>query len=77
MRYPASFLAAMFLICVAAAHLLRAAAGAEIIVSGMPIPLWPSVLAAIACASLGYALLRERSSRGRITPAPREGKARA
>ena len=62
MKRPASLAAAAFLILVAIAQCLRVAFGVSIVASGIEIPLWPSVIAALSLASLATWLLKERNS---------------
>jgi hypothetical protein len=53
-------LAMIFLILVAALHLLRLAFGVEVLVGGVRIPPWASVLAVIGPGTLAGLLWRER-----------------
>ena len=56
---PATMISMLFLAIVAVAHLLRLALGVEVIVGGIPVPLWVSVIACVVPAGLAVGLWRE------------------
>ena len=56
---PASMLSMLVLAMVAVGHLLRLALRVEVIVGGMPVPLWVSVIACVVPAGLVITLWRE------------------
>jgi hypothetical protein len=56
---PATMISMLFLAMLAAAHLLRLVLGVEVIVGGMLVPLWVSVIACVVPAGLAVGLWRE------------------
>lgn len=56
---PFTTIAVFVLAIVAFAHLLRAIAGWEIVISGVVLPMWPSVLAFVFAGGLAIGLRRE------------------
>jgi hypothetical protein len=62
MHRPASLVAAVILLLIALAHLLRIVFGVTVTVNAVTVPMWPSALAMVAIAILGAWLLRERRS---------------
>jgi len=56
---PATMISMLFLAMVAAAHLLRLVLGVEVIVGGIFVPLWVSVIACVVPAGLAVGLWRE------------------
>jgi hypothetical protein len=56
---PATMISMLFLAIVAVAHLLRLALRVEVIVGGIPVPLWVSVIACVLPAGLAVGLWRE------------------
>lgn len=57
---PASLLAALLLLLVAAAHLLRVVVDIPVTIGTMSLPTWPSVIAVIVPTVLAVGLWRER-----------------
>ena len=57
---PAALLAAVLLVLVATAHLLRLFFRVEIVADGMVIPIWVSVLAAVIPLGLALRLWKEQ-----------------
>jgi len=58
---PGSLLAITFLSAVSVAHVLRFILRVEIVVDGVTVPLWPSLVAASASAGIAVLLWREVS----------------
>jgi hypothetical protein len=56
---PFTAIASVFFTIVALLHLLRLLQGWEILVNGMPIPMWISVLGCVIPAVLAFMLWRE------------------
>jgi hypothetical protein len=56
---PATMISMLFLAMLAAAHLLRLVLGVEVIVGGMLVPSWVSVIACVVPAGLAVGLWRE------------------
>jgi hypothetical protein len=56
---PFTTIAVLVLAVVAFAHLLRAIAGWEIVISGVMLPMWPSVLVFVFAGWLAVGLWRE------------------
>ncbi len=63
MSRPASLVASILLIVVAALQLCRFLFGISVIIGGVEIPRWPSAIAAIVPASIALWLLKERNGR--------------
>ena len=57
---PAALLSVLFLCLVALGHLLRLVLGVEIVVDGVVLPMWPSVLVVLGPAALAVWLWREQ-----------------
>ena len=57
---PASLLAALLLVLVAAAHLLRVVLGIPVTIGPISLPMWPSIVAVIVPTLLAVGLWRER-----------------
>ena len=58
---PAAMVSTLFLAMVAGAHLLRLVLRIEIVVGGILVPFWVSVIACVVPAGLAVALWRESS----------------
>jgi len=58
-RKPFAAVSIMVFSLIACAHLLRVFIGAEVVVNGVSIPLWVSVIAAAVSGGLAYLLWRE------------------
>jgi hypothetical protein len=58
---PFTTIAVFVLAIVAFAHLLRAIAGWEIVIGGVVLPMWPSLLAFLFAGGLAVGLWREAS----------------
>ena len=56
---PATTVAAVLLFLIALAHLLRLVFQVEIVVSGVTLPMWASVLGCVVPAFIAVMLLRE------------------
>jgi hypothetical protein len=56
---PATMMSTLFLTIVAVAHLLRLALRVEVIVGGILVPFWVSVIACVVPAGLAVGLWRE------------------
>jgi hypothetical protein len=56
---PAALLASLFLALIALAHLIRVVSGVGVLIGGVAIPPWMSVVAFLFCGALALALLRE------------------
>jgi hypothetical protein len=56
---PATMISTLFLAMVAVAHLLRLVLGVEVLVGGLVIPLWVSLLACVVPAGLAVRLWRD------------------
>ncbi len=56
---PAILLASLFLALVALAHLVRAVLGIGVLIGGVAIPPWMSLVAFLFCGVLALALARE------------------
>jgi len=56
---PAAMISTLFLAMVAIGHLLRLVLRVEVVVDGIPVPLWVSVLACVVPAGLAVALWQE------------------
>jgi hypothetical protein len=56
---PATMMSTLFLVIVAVAHLLRLALRVEVIVGGILVPFWVSVIACVVPAGLAVGLWRE------------------
>jgi hypothetical protein len=65
---PASGVAFVFLTIVSIAHLLRFLMRLEVLVGGMVIPVWMSLIACVAMAMLAIALWRESHPPQRRAP---------
>ena len=59
---PFTTVAVVVFALVALLQLLRVALGWEVVVNGMSVPLWASVVAAAVAATLAFMLLRETRS---------------
>ena len=57
-----SFLAALIFALVAIAHLLRLVFHVEVLIGGISIPMWVSVIATVIPAGLSVALFRQASA---------------
>ncbi len=66
---PASTIAAVLLFLIALAHLLRLVFQVEIVVSGVTLPMWASILGCVVPAFIAVMLLKE--SRRPPTAPPR------
>ena len=62
MKRPASLVAGILLLVMAAAQAARFIIGLHVIAEGVDIPVWISAVAAVVLAALGIWLLKERSS---------------
>ena len=60
MKRPASLVAAILFILMAIAQLCRVILGVNVVASGVEIPVWPSVIAAVVLILLAVWLLLER-----------------
>jgi hypothetical protein len=60
MKRPASLIAAVILLLMATAQVIRLAFKIKVVAGGMKIPVWPSALASLVLASLALWLLTER-----------------
>lgn len=60
MKRPASFVASVLLLLMAAAQLVRFVLGIPVTAAGLEIPVWPSAVAAVVLAALAVWLFRER-----------------
>ena len=58
---PASLVAFLLLLLVAAAHILRVAFGVEIMVEGTRVPQWPSLLGAVVFGATAFYLWKNES----------------
>jgi hypothetical protein len=58
---PAALLSALFLCLVAVAHLFRLLLGVELVVDGVVMPMWPSLLAVLGPGALAVWLWREQT----------------
>ena len=56
---PATLFTCLFLVLVAAGHLLRIALNIDVTVDDMVIPMWPSVLAVVVTVGLAIGLWRD------------------
>jgi cbb3-type cytochrome oxidase subunit 3 len=56
---PFTTIAILIFSLIAVAHLLRIVFAWEVIANGIPIPLWPSAVAAVISGVLAYMLWRE------------------
>jgi len=61
MKRPASLVVGILLLVMACAQLLRFLLGIEVAADGITIPVWLSVVAAVALALLAVWLLKERN----------------
>lgn len=59
---PMTTIAAMLLFLIALAHLLRLVFQVEIIVNGVTLPMWASILGCVVPAFIAIMLLREKRS---------------
>ncbi len=60
---PASVVAVLFLFAVAIAHLVRVILGTDIVVDGMIVPMWASLVACVGVGALGVWLWRDERKR--------------
>jgi hypothetical protein len=56
---PFTAISSIFLILIAAAHLIRLLSGAEILVNGRILPMWVSAVAPVFLVGLAWMLWRE------------------
>ena len=61
---PAALLAVAVLVLIAVAHLLRLILGLGIVIDGIVIPMWPSLLATAGLGLLAWWLWREQRAVG-------------
>ncbi|MBL7994621.1 hypothetical protein JNM05_04545 [bacterium] len=61
MKKPASLISVIFIALVALGHLLRLFLNLDIVLGGIPVPMWASGVAAVFCGILAIGLLRERA----------------
>ena len=57
---PAALVTSLFLLLIAAAHLLRLLLGVPIIIDEFTVPMWPSVLAVVGPTALTFWLYAEQ-----------------
>ncbi|NUM80459.1 hypothetical protein HUU42_06590 [bacterium] len=62
MARPASLVASVVLLLIAVGHLLRIVLQVHISAEGIPVPMWPSVVAVVVFGLLSLWLFRERVS---------------
>jgi len=60
MKRPASFVAAILFLLMAAAQFVRFVLGIPVTAAGLEIPVWPSAIAAVILAALAVWLFREQ-----------------
>ena len=62
MNKPASLISALFIALVALGHLLRILYNLDLLIAGIPVPMWASGAAMVFCGFLAIWLFRERQS---------------